>query len=138
KLGAVPAETLAAALEQARAGRLHILGEMDKALAAPRPDLKPGAPRVSSLRIRRERIRDLIGSGGKTIQEIQQSAGVKIDVDDTGLVRIYAPTAAATAEALRRVRLATLEARADGRGQAADRRGRDAPDRQGAGRVEPR
>ena len=109
KLGAVPAETLAAALEQARAGRLHILREMDKALAAPRPELKPGAPRVSSLRIRRERIRDLIGSGGKTIQEIQQTAGVKIDVNDEGLVRIYAPTAAATAEALRRVRLVTLE-----------------------------
>jgi polyribonucleotide nucleotidyltransferase len=109
KLGAVPAATLAEALEQARAGRLHILDEMEKALAAPRPELKPGAPRVSSLRIRRERIRDLIGSGGKTIQEIQQAAGVKVDIDDDGLVRVYAPSAAATAEALRRIRAVTLE-----------------------------
>ncbi len=109
KLGAIPAETLAAALEQAREGRLHILAEMEKALAAPRPALKPGAPRVTALRIRPSRIRDLIGSGGKTIQEIQQTTGVKIDVGDDGLVRVYAPTAAATADALRRIRAVTLE-----------------------------
>ncbi|MBP7149188.1 MAG: polyribonucleotide nucleotidyltransferase [Acidobacteria bacterium] len=109
KLGSVPREVLEAALEQARAGRLHVLSAMEPVLAAPRPELSARAPRVLSLRIRPERIRDLIGPGGRNIQEIQSVTGTKVDVDDEGLVRVYATDAAAAAEALRRVRHVTFE-----------------------------
>jgi len=95
KLGSLPPEVFARAFEQARAGRVHILGEMAKALAAPRPELKPSAPMHSQLTIATNRIRDLIGPGGKVIQEIQRTTGAKIEVDDTGSVRIFAPNRAA-------------------------------------------
>lgn len=109
KLGAVPSDLMAAALEQAREGRLHILGAMADVLAAVRPNLAPNAPRIVSVRIRPERIRDVIGSGGRTIQEIQAVTGATVDVSDDGLVRIYSSEAAGAAEALRRIRHLTLE-----------------------------
>jgi len=109
KVGAIPAEVLAGALEQARAGRLHILDRMAETLAAPRPQLSPRAPRVLSLRIRPERIRDLIGSGGKNIQELQAATNSRVDVAQDGLVRIYCADAASGQEALRRARRLTLE-----------------------------
>lgn len=89
KLGSLPAEVMTQALDQARAGRLHILGEMDKTLAAPRPDLAPHAPRVATVRVERNRIRDLIGSGGRTIRALQESTGVKVDIGDDGLVKLF-------------------------------------------------
>ena len=78
------------ALEQARRGRLHILGEMNKALAQPRPDLSPYAPRIVTLNINPEKIGDLIGPKGKTIRGIQDETGAEITVDDSGLVTIAA------------------------------------------------
>lgn len=95
KLGSLPPYVMAEAFDQARAGRLHILGEMAKAIAAPREDLKPNAPVASALSIAPNRIRDLIGPGGKTIQEIQRATGTRVEVDDTGAVRIFAPHRAA-------------------------------------------
>ncbi len=109
KLGAIPAEVLEGALTQAREGRLHILGEMAKTLESPREELADSAPRVRSLNIRPERIRDVIGAGGKTIQEIQQKNRVRIDVNDTGLVRIYANDAEGAREAFRRVHELTFD-----------------------------
>ncbi|MCC6319393.1 MAG: polyribonucleotide nucleotidyltransferase [Gemmatimonadaceae bacterium] len=78
------------ALAQAREGRLHILGEMKKALAAPRADLSPYAPRIVTMNINPEKIGDLIGPKGKTIRGIQEETGAEITVDDSGLVTIAA------------------------------------------------
>jgi len=78
------------ALAQAKDGRLHILGEMDKALEAPRGDLSPFAPRIVTMMISPEKIGDLIGPKGKTIRGIQDETGAELTVDDTGLVTIAA------------------------------------------------
>jgi polyribonucleotide nucleotidyltransferase len=78
------------ALERARAGRLHILGEMKKALAAPRDDLSRFAPRILTMTIRPDKIGDVIGPKGKTIRGIQDATGAKITVEDSGLVTIAA------------------------------------------------
>src|SRR5690242_20092645 len=78
------------ALAQAREGRMHILGEMEKALPAPRSDLSPFAPRIVTMMISPEKIGDLIGPKGKTIRGIQDETGAELTVDDTGLVTIAA------------------------------------------------
>ncbi len=88
------------ALAQAKEGRLHILGEMDKALAAPREELSTYAPRIVTLMINPEKIGDLIGPKGKTIRGIQDETGAELTVDDTGLVTI----AAVGGEAMQRAR----------------------------------
>jgi polyribonucleotide nucleotidyltransferase len=76
------------ALEQARLGRLHILERMSKALTGPRTDLSPFAPRIYTMKVKQDKIRDIIGQGGKTIRGIQSDCGVKISVEDTGIVTI--------------------------------------------------
>ncbi|HEY4733986.1 MAG TPA: polyribonucleotide nucleotidyltransferase [Gemmatimonadaceae bacterium] len=88
------------ALAQAREGRLHILGEMSKALAEPRADLSQYAPRIVTMNINPEKIGDLIGPKGKTIRGIQEETGAEITVDDAGLVTI----AAVGGEAMERAR----------------------------------
>ena len=88
------------ALSQARDGRLHILGEMKKALEAPRPDLSPYAPRIVTMQINPEKIGDLIGPKGKTIRGIQEETGAELTVDDSGTVTI----AAVGGEAMERAR----------------------------------
>jgi len=88
------------AMAQAREGRLHILGEMSKALAQPRTDLSPFAPRIVTMNISPEKIGDLIGPKGKTIRGIQEETGAEITVDDAGLVTI----AAVGGEAMERAR----------------------------------
>jgi polyribonucleotide nucleotidyltransferase len=88
------------ALAQAREGRLHILGEMKKALGAPRAEMSPYAPRIQTLTISPEKIGDLIGPKGKTIRGIQDETGAEITVDDSGLVTI----AAVGGEAMERAR----------------------------------
>ncbi|HEX6316655.1 MAG TPA: polyribonucleotide nucleotidyltransferase, partial [Gemmatimonadaceae bacterium] len=88
------------ALAQARDGRLHILGEMKKALAAPRADLSPYAPRIVTMQINPEKIGDLIGPKGKTIRGIQEETGAELTVDDSGTVTI----AAVGGEAMERAR----------------------------------
>jgi polyribonucleotide nucleotidyltransferase len=88
------------ALAQAREGRLHILGEMSKALAEPRSDLSPYAPRIVTMNINPEKIGDLIGPKGKTIRGIQDETGAEVTVDDSGLVTI----AAVGGEAMERAR----------------------------------
>lgn len=90
KLGSLPHEVMSKAVEQAKQSRLHILAEMKKILAKSREDLAASAPRVSFLQIRKERIRDVIGSGGKTIQGLQERYKVRIDIDsNSGNLRIY-------------------------------------------------
>jgi polyribonucleotide nucleotidyltransferase len=93
KVDGLKYEIVKEALEQARRGRLHILGEMAKTIDAPKPDLKPSAPRVVALKIEREMIGAVIGPGGKVVQEIQRQTGATINIEETaegGLVSIFA------------------------------------------------
>ena len=88
KLKGVERSILEQALEQARAGRIHILDEMAKSLEAPRDDLNENAPRIVSMKVSPDKIRDIIGPGGKTIRAIIEQTGAQIDVDDAGTVNI--------------------------------------------------
>jgi polyribonucleotide nucleotidyltransferase len=107
KVGGLDRSILDRALTQARSARLHILAEMAKAIATPREQLSDFAPRVMSHRINPARIRDLIGKGGKTIQELQETYKAKIDIDDDGLVRLYAEDGALGSQAMARIRRIT-------------------------------
>ncbi len=88
KIGGITTALMQQALEQARAGRLHILEHMAKALNSARGELSPFAPRIYTMKIKQDKIRDIIGQGGKTIRGIQADCGVKINVEDTGVVTI--------------------------------------------------
>jgi polyribonucleotide nucleotidyltransferase len=88
KIGGIGPEILAKALEQARAGRLHILGEMAKALGEARASISTYAPRILTIRVPVDKIRDIIGPGGKMIRSIVERTGCKIDVEDDGRVSI--------------------------------------------------
>jgi polyribonucleotide nucleotidyltransferase len=90
KIEGLDLRIMAEALAQAREGRLHILGEMDRALASPRPELSRYAPRIVTMQISPEKIGDLIGPKGKTIRGIQDETGAEITVDDNGVVTIAA------------------------------------------------
>jgi polyribonucleotide nucleotidyltransferase len=90
KVANVTAELLSEALTQAKAARLHILEKMESVIAQPREELSTYAPRIHSMTIPTEKIRDLIGPGGKMIRSITDETGVKIDVEDDGSVRIFA------------------------------------------------
>ncbi len=88
KLTGVSREVLQTALEQARAGRIHILGEMAKTTDAPRPEISKWAPRITKLKIKVERIKDVIGPGGKVIKDIVAKTNVQIDIADDGTISI--------------------------------------------------
>jgi polyribonucleotide nucleotidyltransferase len=109
KVERLPMETLQTALEQAKEGRLHILDEMAKTISEPAEDLSPHAPRIFTVLINPERIRDLIGPGGKHIRGIQAETGVDIDVDDTGRVAVAASDGEAAAKAIELIRGYTEE-----------------------------
>jgi polyribonucleotide nucleotidyltransferase len=78
------------ALEQARAGRLHIIGKMAEALEKPRQDISPFAPTINTIQIKPDKIREIIGPGGKIIRGIQSETGTSIEIDDSGLIKIAA------------------------------------------------
>ena len=101
KIKGIDREILTRALEQARKGRLFILDRMMETISEPRAELSPYAPRILSFTIHPDKIRDVIGSGGKTINKIIADTGVKIDIEDDGTVFIASPDAAAAAEAKR-------------------------------------
>jgi polyribonucleotide nucleotidyltransferase len=103
KIKGVPFQVLQSALEQAREGRMHILGEMNKVLSAPRETLSRWAPRIISITVPKNKIRDIIGSGGKIIRGLQEDTGAKIDIDDNGVVTIASIEGAGGEEALRRI-----------------------------------
>ncbi|MFN3739648.1 MAG: polyribonucleotide nucleotidyltransferase [Thermodesulfovibrionales bacterium] len=90
KISGVTREILAQALEQARRGRLHILEKMAQAISTPRETLAPHAPRIYTIQIKQDKIRDVIGTGGKVIRGIIEQTGVKIEIEDSGLVNIAA------------------------------------------------
>jgi polyribonucleotide nucleotidyltransferase len=88
KIAGITKEIMAKALEQAKAGRAHILGEMTKALGSARTELSAHAPRIETMQIDKSKIRDVIGTGGKVIREIVAETGAKVDIDDEGLIKI--------------------------------------------------
>jgi polyribonucleotide nucleotidyltransferase len=90
KIGGVSREILLAALRQAREGRLHILERMNTAIPSHRPELSPFAPRIYVMMVKTDKIREIIGPGGKVIRGIQEQTGVKIDIEDDGTVKIAA------------------------------------------------
>ena len=100
KIKGIDEEILTKALEQARVGRMHILGKMLDVLPAPRPELNKWAPKIVSFSIDPDKIRDVIGSGGKTINKIIDETGVKIDINDEGMIFI----ACNDTEAIRKAR----------------------------------
>jgi polyribonucleotide nucleotidyltransferase len=109
KIEGLDLQIMKEALAQAKEGRLHILGEMNKALAAPRSDLSAYAPRIVTLQINPEKIGDLIGPKGKTIRGIQDETGAELTVDDTGLVTIAAVGGDAMQRARQMVQAITAE-----------------------------
>ena len=109
KIKGLSREILERALEQARAGRLHILQTMSAALDRPRPNISPYAPRIFTMQIPRDRIRDVIGSGGKTIRSIIETTGCKIDVEDSGKVSIASSDEAAALRAIEIIESLTQE-----------------------------
>ena len=109
KIEGLDLKIMTEALAQAREGRMHILGEMKKALAEPREDLSPYAPRIVTMTISPEKIGDLIGPKGKTIRGIQDETGAEISVDDSGLVTIAAVGGEAMERARQMVRAVTAE-----------------------------
>jgi polyribonucleotide nucleotidyltransferase len=110
KIGGINAMIMQEALEQARKGRLHILGIMEEALATPRGDLSPYAPRIITIKINPDKIRDVIGPGGKMIRSIVEETGAKIDVEDDGTVFISTADSDAADAAVARIRGLTAEA----------------------------
>jgi polyribonucleotide nucleotidyltransferase len=88
KIEGLSREILEKALDQAREGRLHILGKMLETLAEPRPELSKYAPRITSFKVKPDQIRLIIGPGGKTIKGIVDQTGVSIDVEDDGTVNV--------------------------------------------------
>ena len=88
KIAGITREIMAKALEQAKEGRAHILGEMAKALDSTRTELSAHAPRIETLQIDKSKIREVIGTGGKVIREIVAETGAKVDIDDEGLIKI--------------------------------------------------
>src|SRR5687767_12759335 len=109
KIEGLELDLMKEALDQAREGRLHILGEMRKALAAPREDLSAHAPRIVTLNINPEKIGELIGPKGKTIRGIQEETGAELTVDDSGLVTIAAVGGEAMERARQMVQAVTAE-----------------------------
>ncbi len=109
KIQGITKEIMEIALEQAREGRLHILGEMNKAISAPREEMSEHAPRIISFRIHPDKIRDVIGKGGATIRSITEETGATIDLDDSGLVKIFSVDKAAGELARKRVELITAD-----------------------------
>ena len=110
KIGGVTADLLKDALYQAKEGRLHILGKMNEAITTHRGELSSYAPRITTIYVRVEKIKDVIGPGGKNIKGIILATGCKIDIDDTGKVNIASTDAEAAQRAVDMVRGLTADA----------------------------
>jgi polyribonucleotide nucleotidyltransferase len=103
KITGIPQAVMRQALGQAKEARLHILGRMAEVLAAPRPELSPLAPQLAVVHINPEKIREVIGPGGKNIKAITAETGASIDIEDTGKISIFAPTLESMEKARARV-----------------------------------
>ena len=110
KVAGINAQILVEALEQARKGRLHILEIMKQAIDAPREDVSEYAPRIITLKVHPDKIRDIIGPGGKMIRSITEETGAKIDIEDDGTVNIATADGEAAEAAIERIKNLTAEA----------------------------
>ena len=110
KVGGINAMILQEALEQARKGRMHILEIMDQAIAQPREEMSPYAPRIITLMINPDKIRDVIGKGGSVIRAITEETGAKIDISDDGTILIATADSDAAQMAISRIKALTAEA----------------------------
>ncbi len=109
KISGINEEIMKTALQQAKGGRLHILGEMNKALTGARAELGEHAPRIEQIKIPVDKIRDVIGTGGKVIREIVEKTGAKINVEDDGTVKIASADGESIKAALKWIRGLTAE-----------------------------
>ena len=109
KVEGITPEIMKIALEQAKAGRLHILGEMNKVLSSPREKMSEWAPSIITLKIDPEKIRDVIGKGGAVIRQITEETGTTIDIENDGTVKIASVNGAAGREAQARIELITAD-----------------------------
>ena len=109
KVEGVTPEIMKVALEQAREGRIHILGEMNKVISQPREKMSDWAPSIITLKIDPEKIRDVIGKGGAVIRQITEETGTTIDIENDGTVKIASVSGAAGREAQRRIELITAD-----------------------------
>jgi polyribonucleotide nucleotidyltransferase len=110
KISGLTTEIMSRALEQARKGRLHILGEMLKALDAPRKEISQFAPRITTIQIRPEFIKNVIGPGGKVIKDIIARTGASINIEDSGRVDIASPSGESVQQAISMIQALTREA----------------------------
>lgn len=109
KIDGITREIMQAALEQAKAGRIHILGEMNKVLDKPRPEMSRYAPRLFTMRVHPDKIRDVIGKGGSTIRQITEETGTTIDIAEDGTITIASANKEAADEARRRIEMITAD-----------------------------
>jgi len=109
KIDGITKEIMEIALAQAREGRLHILGEMNKVLSEPRTEMSQHAPRYVTIKIHPDKIRDVIGKGGATIRSITEATGTSIDISDDGVIKIASADSAAAEEARRQIELLTAD-----------------------------
>ncbi|WP_298435299.1 polyribonucleotide nucleotidyltransferase [Geobacter sp.] len=110
KITGVTREIMGKALAQAKEGRLHILGKMAETLPASRAELSPHAPRITTIWVKTDKIRDVIGSGGKNVRGITEATGVSIDIEDTGRINIASTSKEACDRAIKMIRDLTAEA----------------------------
>ncbi len=109
KINGITREIMQIALDQAKAGRLHILEQMDKVLATPRSNMSEWAPSIITIKIDPEKIREVIGKGGAVIRSITEETGTQIDIDNDGTVKIASVNGLAGKEAQRRIELITAD-----------------------------
>ena len=114
KIRGVSREVMGRVLDQAREGRLHILEKMRETISEPRKDLSRHAPRIVTLQVKQEKIRDVIGPGGKNIRSIVDQTGVKVDVEDSGLVKLASPNYEAIEKAIYMIKRLTQEVEVGG------------------------
>ncbi len=113
KISGVTKEIMEKALDQAKAGRIHILGEMAKAIAAPRSELSKHAPQITSIKVKPDQVRTVIGSGGKNVRGIIEATGCAIDIQDDGTINIASADGLAAKKAIKMIRDLTQEAEVD-------------------------
>ena len=113
KIDGITREIMEQAFAQARDGRLHILAEMERVIAKPREQMSDYAPRILTIKINPEKIRDVIGKGGSVIRALSEETGVNIDIDDDGTIKIASTDNAAAQEAIRRIEQITADVEVD-------------------------
>ena len=109
KIDSINEEIMEVALGQAREGRMHILDEMAKTISAPRAELSENAPTLLTIKVKADKIRDVIGKGGATIRSLTEQTGANIDINDDGTIKVYGATRESAADAIRKIEAIVAE-----------------------------